>query len=68
MENDVFSVSLYSQEEDNVRPNGSRYRPLNVVGIDKATRMIEVKYGGSHTGSYSFTISSTQQGDVNTAS
>ena len=67
MENDVFSVSLYSKDEDNVRPNGSRYRPLNLVAIDKATRMIEVKYGGAHTGRYSFTISSSQQGDVSTA-
>ena len=52
MENDVFTVGLYAKNKDNVRPNGSRLRELNVVSFDKDNSSITVKYGGAYTGEY----------------
>ena len=62
MENDVFTVGLYAKNKDNVRPNGSRLRELNVVSFDKVNSSITVKYGGAYTGEYKWQISSQQQG------
>lgn len=55
MAKDDFSVTLIPRD-------GGKVRPLNVVGIDKNSGTLDVKYGGAYSGMYDIQVSHATEG------
>ena len=57
---DEFTITLKPRDD------GSKERPLKVVGRNAADNTLEVKYGGAYSGVYDLEVSSASAGNFMT--